>query len=200
MSLFEIKHRYSGEILFSLETKSLKLCVEASVKAGANLADAYLADANLADAYLAGANLADAYLADANLTRANLAGSILESRMTVYEWAKKNALPMRTIDNRTLLMAWRTQNQPHMRGENYEIGKLYTAEPFSMCPVTSCHPGRYIDTQGDMAVALWLDEALLAGSGDDAKVRCKRFYTVGLKAAHDCDRIFNDLQPDVLEA
>ena len=31
---FEIKHRFSGEVLFSLETDSPKLCVEAAVKAG----------------------------------------------------------------------------------------------------------------------------------------------------------------------
>ena len=70
---FEIKHRVSGAVIFSLETKSLKLCVEAAVKAGANLADANLARANLARANLAGANLADANLARANLADANLA-------------------------------------------------------------------------------------------------------------------------------
>ena len=50
--LFEIKHRFSGSVLFSLETESLKLCVEAAVKDGANL---YGAD--LRGAYLRGANL-----------------------------------------------------------------------------------------------------------------------------------------------
>jgi len=35
--LFKIKHRFSGSVLFSLETESLKLCVEAAVKDGANL-------------------------------------------------------------------------------------------------------------------------------------------------------------------
>ena len=84
---FEIKRRYSGAVLFSLECDSFNLCVEAAVKAranlaGANLAGANLADAYLADAYLAGANLADAYLAgaylaDANLAGANLAGAYL---------------------------------------------------------------------------------------------------------------------------
>lgn len=47
----EIKHRFSGEILFALEAESMRLCVEAAVKAGADLAGAYLARA-----YLAGAN------------------------------------------------------------------------------------------------------------------------------------------------
>ena len=58
---FEIKHRFSDAVLFSLECGSLKLCVEAAVKAGANLT---------------GANLAGAYLARANLAGANLAGAL----------------------------------------------------------------------------------------------------------------------------
>jgi len=87
--LYEIKSNFDGRVLFSLECGSLKLCLEAAVKAGANLTDAYLAladanlagaylaDANLAGAYLAGANLTDAYLADANLAGAYLAGANL---------------------------------------------------------------------------------------------------------------------------
>ena len=78
MALFEIKSRFTGSVLFSLETENFKLCVEAAVKARANLARANLAGANLADANLARADLADAnlaraYLADANLAGANLA-------------------------------------------------------------------------------------------------------------------------------
>jgi Pentapeptide repeats (8 copies) len=95
--LFEIKHRFSSSILFSLECGSLKLCVEAAVSARANLTRANLADANLtganltcanltcanltranlADANLTGANLTCANLADANLAGANLAGANL---------------------------------------------------------------------------------------------------------------------------
>ena len=60
--LFEIKHRLSGSVLFSLETESLKLCVEAAVKDGAYLGGADLDGANLDGAYLRGA-----YLRGANL-------------------------------------------------------------------------------------------------------------------------------------
>jgi hypothetical protein len=60
--LFEIKHRLSGSVLFSLETESLKLCVEAAVKDGANLDGAYLRGANLDGANLRGAYLHGAYL------------------------------------------------------------------------------------------------------------------------------------------
>ena len=33
---YEIKNRFSGELIFSFETESMKLCVEAAFKARAN--------------------------------------------------------------------------------------------------------------------------------------------------------------------
>jgi len=51
-SKFEIKHRYSGAVLYSLETESIKLCVEAAAKSEANLWGADLRGANLGEAYL----------------------------------------------------------------------------------------------------------------------------------------------------
>lgn len=47
---FEIKHRFSGSVLFSLECGSLKLCVEAAVKGGADLRGANLRGADLGGA------------------------------------------------------------------------------------------------------------------------------------------------------
>jgi hypothetical protein len=44
---FEIKHRLASEVLFSIETDSLKLAVEAAVKSGACLDGADLRGANL---------------------------------------------------------------------------------------------------------------------------------------------------------
>ncbi len=75
---FEIKHRLNGSVLFSLETTSLKLCLEAAVKSGdANLRDADLGDADLGGADLRGANLRGADLGDADLRGANLRGANL---------------------------------------------------------------------------------------------------------------------------
>ena len=74
---FKIESRWDGGVLFEGEFGSLILCVEAAVKADANLAGANLAGAYLADANLVGAYLADANLADANLVGANLAGAYL---------------------------------------------------------------------------------------------------------------------------
>ena len=69
----EIKCRFSGSVLFAHEQEdnTVKMTVEAAVKARANLAGAYLARANLAGAYLDGAYLDGAYLAGANLVGEN---------------------------------------------------------------------------------------------------------------------------------
>ena len=75
--IFKIKNRFTGNILFSLETENLKLCVEAAVNDGANLDGAYLDGANLDGANLDGANLGGANLGGANLRGANLGGANL---------------------------------------------------------------------------------------------------------------------------
>ena len=48
--LYEIKRRLTGAVIFSRKCGSFKLCVEAAVKAGANLVGADLGDADLAGA------------------------------------------------------------------------------------------------------------------------------------------------------
>ena len=83
----EIRNRFTGNIIFSFETESIKLCVEAAWKAEAKLSGADLSRANLsgvdlsrADLYradLSGANLSGADLSRADLSRANLSGADL---------------------------------------------------------------------------------------------------------------------------
>ena len=68
----EIRHSADNAILFEGEFDSYRSAVEAAVRAGTNLTDAYLREANLIGADLTGANLIDAYLMGANLTDANL--------------------------------------------------------------------------------------------------------------------------------
>jgi len=70
MKLFEIKHRISGSVLFSLKTETLKLTLEAAVKAETDLTGAYLRGADLTGAYLTGADLRGADLRGADLTGA----------------------------------------------------------------------------------------------------------------------------------
>ena len=69
---FEIKSRFTGSVLFGLEADSLRLCVEAAVKARAYLGGAYLRAADLRGAYLRGADLRGADLRGANLRGADL--------------------------------------------------------------------------------------------------------------------------------
>jgi uncharacterized protein YjbI with pentapeptide repeats len=76
---FEIKHRLSGDVLFSLETDSIKLCVEAAIKSKINLSSADLRSANLSSADLRYANLSSADLSSANLSYANLSSANLSS-------------------------------------------------------------------------------------------------------------------------
>ena len=77
MKRFEIKNRFTGKVLFSLECGSLKLCVEAAVEAGADLYGAHLYSADLSGADLYGANLRGADLRGANLRGAYLRGAYL---------------------------------------------------------------------------------------------------------------------------
>ena len=77
MKTFEIKHRFTGNVLFSLECGSLKLCVEAAVKSGADLSWAYLSEADLSGTNLTRADLSGAYLSKADLSGADLSGTNL---------------------------------------------------------------------------------------------------------------------------
>jgi hypothetical protein len=74
---FEIKQRFAAAILFSLETESLKLCVEAAVATGAVLRGADLYGARLRGADLYGADLCGADLYGADLRGADLNGADL---------------------------------------------------------------------------------------------------------------------------
>ena len=79
---FEIKSWLAGAVLFSVETASLKLCVELAVRSGANLSGANLSRADLYGANLSGANLSRADLSGADLYGANLSGADL------YVWER----------------------------------------------------------------------------------------------------------------
>ncbi len=87
---FQIKCRFSAKVLFEGDYPTLKVCVEAAVNAGANLAGADLAGADLARADLAGANLAGANLADADLAGAkNIETCRLDTGETVKEYREQ---------------------------------------------------------------------------------------------------------------
>jgi hypothetical protein len=74
---FEIKSIITGGIIFNLDTSSIRLCIEAAVRNGANLYGANMSRANLYGANLSSANLSRADLSYANLFYANLYGADL---------------------------------------------------------------------------------------------------------------------------
>ena len=69
---FEIKHKLTGDIIFSMETKTFRLCIEGAIKTSANLSYADLFSANLSSANLSSANLRYADLRSADLRSADL--------------------------------------------------------------------------------------------------------------------------------
>ena len=90
--LYTIEHRVSGAVLFSLGCGSFKLCVEAAVKSGADLRDAYLRGADLRDASLGGAYLGGASLGGAYLGGADLIDGGQDARgHRFYAWRDKEA-------------------------------------------------------------------------------------------------------------
>ena len=93
---FEIKHRYSGNVLLSMDTESIKLCVEAAVKSRANLNGANLSWADLSRANLNGADLSWANLNGADLSRANLSRADLNG--ADLSWANLNGANLNGAD------------------------------------------------------------------------------------------------------
>ena len=85
MSPIQIKHRYTGAVLYEHEPTdeqqasglAMRAALEAAVKCNADLRGANLSDANLRGANLSGANLSGANLSGANLSGANLSGANL---------------------------------------------------------------------------------------------------------------------------
>jgi hypothetical protein len=81
---FEINNRFNGSIIFSIETSSWKLAVEAAIKSGADLRYANLSYADLRYADLSSADLSSADLRYANLRSANLSYANLRSANLSY--------------------------------------------------------------------------------------------------------------------
>ena len=81
---FEIKNRFNGNLIFSIETDSWKLAIEAAIKVKLDLRSADLSSADLSYANLRSANLRSANLSYANLSYANLSYVNLSSANLSY--------------------------------------------------------------------------------------------------------------------
>ena len=110
---FEIKSRYDGRVLFSLETESLRSCVEAAVKSGADLSGAYLGGADLGEA-----DLGEADLSVADLSRADLSGAKLKTKCykNLLLVGKRPVLQVGLLGSRAdYLVAFLTDNGVYIR-------------------------------------------------------------------------------------
>ena len=139
----EIKHRLSGETLFTSSTatdlaSAVKEAVEANAYLrGANLRGANLRGANLEGADLEGANLRGADLRGANLEGANLEGAYLEG-------ANLEGLPplpkVARIDSKILAAI--------------EAGGKLNMESWHECGTTHCRGGWAVTLAGEKGRAL----------------------------------------------
>jgi len=81
---FQIKNRYSGELIIEVEAENWRFAVELAIKQKANLSSANLSSANLRSADLSSANLRSADLSYANLSYADLSYANLSSADLSY--------------------------------------------------------------------------------------------------------------------
>jgi len=101
---FEIKNRYTRNIIFEAEAESLKVAVEIAIDAEANLRGANLRWANLRWADLQEADLRWANLREADLRGANLRGADL--RGANLRWANLRWADLRGADLRGANLRW----------------------------------------------------------------------------------------------
>jgi len=115
---FEIKNKWTGVILFSMETDSFRTCVEAA-RAGLGYAD--LGYVNLSFADLGGAKLTGAKLTGANLKAANLRGADLGG-------ANLKAANLRGVDLRYANLSHAHLKGANLRGANLTDANLTGAD------------------------------------------------------------------------
>jgi len=127
---------------------------------GADLSRATLCDANLSGAELSETNLSRANLCRADLSRANLCLSDLsDTNLTGANLRDTVLSPLRQPpDAISALVAagipilegiaygWRTRYSMHKGNTHYAPGR-YTANFFSTCAQTECHPGIYFSSR-----------------------------------------------------
>ena len=158
----EINHRFTGAVLFSMETESIKLCVEAAVRSsaylrGADLSGADLSGADLRGAYLRGAYLRGADLSGADLRGADLSGADLRGAKGIN---KLRYTPlMILLDQPGKIRAYKLVKAngegPYNGGIIYEVGKSYSVKDAD-CTDEQCAAGINLATL-DWCMGYWAD-------------------------------------------
>ena len=80
----EIKHRYSGKVLYSSDAVSVKAAVAEAIKSGSNLRGSNLSGSNLRGSDLSYSNLSGSDLSYSDLSGSNLSGSDLSGSNLRY--------------------------------------------------------------------------------------------------------------------
>ncbi len=111
----KIKHRWSGNVLFSGKFGNFKLAVEAAIKSEANLSRANLSEANLSRANLFRANLSEANLSGATGIQPELCTPLL---ILLDQIGKIRAYKLVTAEG----------TGPHYPTITYGAGKTYRVE------------------------------------------------------------------------
>ena len=145
---FEIKHRFNGSVLFSLETETICLCVEAAINSGANLSGADLSRANLSGADLSGADLYGADLSGADLSGADLSGADLYGANGINP---NRCTPLRVLlDQPGKIRAYKLVTAdltgPTYRGIIYRVGETVTVENADTNADVHCSTGVNVAT------------------------------------------------------
>ena len=131
-------------MIFSLETESLKLCIEAAIKSEANLREANLREADLREANLYGADLreADLYGADlrgADLRGANLRGAYLSGadlRGADLRDANLSDANLRGADLRGAYLRGANLREANLDGETIKLTPLIVSNLIYQCLIT----------------------------------------------------------------
>ena len=176
---FEIKSRYNASILFSLETDSIKLCIEVAVKSRADLSGANLSGANLSRANLYGADLSGADLSGAKGVEALRCTPLLmlldqPGKIRLYKIVTARGIG------------------PFNGGITYEVGKSYEVKDANIDPKEQCGAGINVATM-DWCMKEWqpgyrilvveftAKDIAAIPTSTDGKVRLHRCAVVGEK-------------------
>ena len=158
----------------------------------ANLVRANLYGANLYGANLSNADLCGADLSGANLSNADLYGTVLDpALLTNGSLRRAKEWGFEVVDEAAeIVRGWRTKGQPYMHGPDYKIGGWYEPPVFSICAVTECHPGLYVQTTREPGnISVIFDANCLHHAGN--KFRVRRFVVEANEPRRD-ERWRND--------
>lgn len=195
----EIKSRWDGRILFSVETENIKMALEAAVKSKADLSGAvlyraYLSGADLSGANLSGADLSRADLSGANLYRANLSGAVLSGARGINKYRCTPLLML--LDQPGKIRAYKLVNAyfegPYNGGIKYIEGENVVVDNADTDENIQCAAGINLATL-DWCMNNWIsgyhiliaefEAADIAAipTGTDGKFRVKKCQIVGKK-------------------